>query len=495
MFNRQLLQREWAVFRRPGRLIAFALAVFAVIGLGLVPAFGVRSSCPGACPVAPTAADGSKVADKFWFVHRDLGPEGSITVRLTEMAGTITYPPPDHDEIVPGLVPWAKTGIMLKDGTEQGSAYAAVMMTGEHGVRMQYDYEHDIAGSPGQVAPDAPRWLRLTRDGDEVTGYESADGEQWEEIGTAMLDGLPDTVQVGLFAASPGDLSLDPVGLGGVVESVRFTQAGGTFDHIGLEGAGDGKWQSEAVGEMNHTDWEKDHNPSGSTETDGSITVSGTGDIGPLSDEGVRLLPLLLLGLPVGLVVMVMAAARWGARTSAAEPRRTLAARAAVLTAASFLAGLVGVGVVVLAGSAVLRAHGNPVPHLTLLTGTQVIVGLAAVTALCAAFAYYLGALLRRGWAAILAGLLLTAIPYVVATTPFLPDEVNRWILRLTPASAFAIQQTGVEYSQVVAHYAPSNGYFPLPAWAGLAVLCGYLVAVAWWATARRPSAGADPWR
>ena len=153
-------------------------------------------------------------------------------MRLTEMAGTITYPPPDHDEIVPGLVPWAKTGIMLKDGTEQGSAYAAVMMTGEHGVRMQYDYEHDIAGSPGQVAPDAPRWLRLTRDGDEVTGYESADGEQWEEIGTATLDGLPDTAQVGPFAASPGDLSLDPVGLGGVVESVRFTQAGGAFDHI-----------------------------------------------------------------------------------------------------------------------------------------------------------------------------------------------------------------------------------------------------------------------
>ncbi|MEU4383996.1 hypothetical protein [Promicromonospora sp. NPDC023805] len=112
----------------------------------------------------------------------------------------------------------------------------------------------------------------------------------------------------------------------------------------------------------------------------------------------------------------------------------------------------------------------------------------ASVTALCTVFAYFPGALLRRGWTPIVCGLLLTAIPYVVATNPLLPDEVDRWILRLTPAAAFAVQQTGVEYAQVVAHFAPSNGYFPLPAWAGLAVLGAYLV-VAWWAAVvRRPA-------
>jgi uncharacterized membrane protein len=26
----------------------------------------------------------------------------------------------------------------------------------------------------------------------------------------------------------------------------------------------------------------------------------------------------------------------------------------------------------------------------------------------------------------------------------------------------------------VTGHYAPSGGYYPLPPWAGLAVLCGY---------------------
>ena len=36
-----------------------------------------------------------------------------------------------------GLVPWAKAGIIIKASTRQGSAYAAMMVTGGHGVRMQ----------------------------------------------------------------------------------------------------------------------------------------------------------------------------------------------------------------------------------------------------------------------------------------------------------------------------------------------------------------------
>ncbi|MEJ8641380.1 hypothetical protein WKI68_07620 [Streptomyces sp. MS1.HAVA.3] len=203
----ELLQREWTGFRRPGRLIAMAVAALAVVALGLLYAFGNHASCDGPCPAEPTGPDGSLVNDQFSFLHRDVGVKGSITVRMTSMTGTITYPPPDHDQIVPGLVPWAKAGIIIKDGVRQGSSYAALMLTGGHGVRMQYDYRHDIAGSagsPGGVSGEAPRWLRLTRAGDTVTGHESADGTTWTKVGSVVLPGLPETVQVGLFATSPG---------------------------------------------------------------------------------------------------------------------------------------------------------------------------------------------------------------------------------------------------------------------------------------------------
>ncbi|WP_035697193.1 hypothetical protein [Glycomyces tenuis] len=495
MFDKALLQREWADFRRPGRIVALAAAAAVVISFGLLFAFGSRSDCSGACPGIPHAADGSVVSDTFWFLHRDLGPEGSITVRLTSMNGTITYPPPDHDEIVSGLVPWAKTGIIVKDGLDQGSSYAAVMTTGDHGVRMQYDYEHDIAGSAGEVSPESPRWLRLTRSGDTITGYESPDGEQWSTIGTATLTGLPDTVQVGLFAASPGDLTLREVGLGGAIEEVRFTQATGVFDNIDLEGAADGEWQSDPVGEMNHTDWEKHHNASGAVERDGVITVSGTGDIGPRNAEGVPAAKSLLSGLAIALAVVLVVAARFGARTAAPSSFPRLARRAAVVGAAGFVTGLVSIGIAMPAGIAVLQHNGIPVQPLSPLTGVRVVIGLATVLALCAAFAYWLGTLLRRGWAASAVALALIAVPYTVTAFPLLPDAVSQWLLRLTPAAGFAVQQTATEYPQVVAHYAPSAGYFPLPAWAGIAVLCCHVAAAAWWASSRNRGGRRLNWR
>jgi hypothetical protein len=55
-----------------------------------------------------------------------------------------------------------------------------------------------------------------------------------------------------------------------------------------------------------------------------------------------------------------------------------------------------------------------------------------------------------------------------------LPAGLSEWLLRVTPAAAFSVQQTLVRYPQVAAPYTPVDGYFPLAPWAGLAVLCGY---------------------
>ena len=77
------------------------------------------------------------------------------------------------------------------------------MVTGANGVRMQYNYTHDVAGLPGLPSTGSPRWLRLTRHGETVTGYDSTDGRRWTKVGTARLSGLPSAVPAGLFATSP----------------------------------------------------------------------------------------------------------------------------------------------------------------------------------------------------------------------------------------------------------------------------------------------------
>jgi hypothetical protein len=128
-----LLRSEWTKFRTVrGWVVAMTLAAGAIVGLGLLP--GEQGSCGRTGPecVLPIGPDGQRVTDRFTFVNSALDGDGSITVRVTSLTGLLP-PAADGGEPRPGPVPWAKAGIIIKDGTRQGSTYAAVMVTGAHG--------------------------------------------------------------------------------------------------------------------------------------------------------------------------------------------------------------------------------------------------------------------------------------------------------------------------------------------------------------------------
>jgi hypothetical protein len=113
----------------------------------------------------------------------------------------------------------------------------------------------------------------------------------------------------------------------------------------------------------------------------------------------------------------------------------------------------------------------------------------AAETGLLAAgaalLALGLGLLLRRGLAAVGVAVAVVVVPYLAGVMGGLPPAAADWLLRLTPAAAFAIQQTAPRYEHVVANYTPVAGYYPLPPWAGLAVLAAYTALTLALATAR----------
>jgi uncharacterized membrane protein len=67
-------------------------------------------------------------------------------------------------------------------------------------------------------------------------------------------------------------------------------------------------------------------------------------------------------------------------------------------------------------------------------------------------------------------------LPYILGTSEMLPLGAAQWVLRVTPAAGFAIEQSIPRYAHVAADYAPPD-YFPLSPWAGFAVLCGYAAA------------------
>jgi ABC-type transport system involved in multi-copper enzyme maturation permease subunit len=137
------------------------------------------------------------------------------------------------------------------------------------------------------------------------------------------------------------------------------------------------------------------------------------------------------------------------------------------------------------AGTHILRANGNFILPVASLTEVRVIVGTAALFAAAAVFALALGALFRRSVAAVTTAIAAIVLPYLLAGASVLPLGVAQWLLRLTPAAGFAIQQSVPEYPQVLNDYAPGAGYYPLAPWAGLAVLCGYALVTLALATVR----------
>ena len=101
--------------------------------------------------------------------------------------------------------------------------------------------------------------------------------------------------------------------------------------------------------------------------------------------------------------------------------------------------------------------------------------GIGTVLALAAVLALALGAILRRGVAAVAVVVVVIVLPYLfTVAVPLLPPGPADWLLRLTPAAAFAVQGTQVQYPQVTNTYTAFYGYYPLPPWAGLAVLCAW---------------------
>ncbi len=483
-----VLRVQWTIFRQ-GRIlvVGMVVAVLLTVLLGLRAASNgsyVDVSCgrtvcsrSGLTTGEPLVGpDGEAVEEKFYFVYQKLLGNGSITARLTSMTGEIATFLPNRVVLVPGVQPWAKAGVIIKASTKQGSPYAAMMLTGSHGVRMQDNFTQDIAGLPGSVSAASPRWLRLTREGSTLTGDESTNGTQWTTVSTAHLTGLSATVQVGLFVTSPCHVEENESGGCGYAPAIAV------FDHVSLQGeAPHGAWSRDDVGVDTDPHGMLIH-PGSLVESGGTFTVTGNGDIAPTGDPA-GTIEGTLIGAVVGLIMVIVvavlfvfaedSAGRNRISKRASPERRALAAKALVLGLVTFATQLVAVVIAVQLGKRIMLANGG-FQAVNLLTELRVMVGTAAVVAVAAVFALALGALFRRRIVAMSVGMALTVVPFVLAFVNL--GAVFQWLLRLTPAAGFAIQQTFPAYPQVTADYTLRAGYYPLAPWAGFAVLCGYTV-------------------
>src|SRR5260221_10215608 len=393
----QLLRAEFTNFRR---VRSWMISLCTVVVVFVLLSFVIAVASHASNTAVPTGPGGEAVTDTYMFVHQPLAGDGTLTARVASLWGAYTSTNTSGNtlgassksqlgsQLQPGLAPWAKAGIILEPDTNQGTDYAAVVVTGSHGVQMQYNYTHDSPGLTGPVGPSSPRWLRLTRAGDIITGYDCTDTAHWTEIGTARLTGLPHTVQIGLFVTSP-------VYFAAGANNGTPSLATATFDQIATQGdLPHRSWTGDAIAGLypslqSDSTWQQ--------QSADTLTISGSGDIAPLVGDivvtnwsGASIVDGTIVGL---LIVIVLAALfatseyRWGLirATSAASPRHGLVAKAVVAGALAFAAGAIATAIAEVLTRHVLAANGiylfpqsGPVVARVII-GTALLLGLAAV--------------------------------------------------------------------------------------------------------------------
>jgi ABC-type transport system involved in multi-copper enzyme maturation permease subunit len=364
-------------------------------------------------------------------------------------------------------------------------------------VRMQSDFTHDVAGS----ASKGDRWLRLTRTGQQVTGYESADGTTWHKIATMTPASVPATAEIGMTVSAAPTMYVAR-SAGGSSLGGHPATAQATFDQVALTPASDGTWQGTAVtmpvsGEVAALSGGGEA-PVGDvlTEQGGTYTVTGSGKVGPNAPAD-DMAEGSLIGVIAGLMALICVGVLFATSeyrrgmirtTLTATPRRgqMLAAKAVVLGAATFVVSLVAVVVSFLVAIPILKKHGFAPPAFpTPSLADPPVIRMLVLTALfmtgVTLAALAIGMLLRRSAPAITVAIVLVVLPVIAGSV--LPGTSPRWLMYTTLAGGLATMRVKPPTDTL------GEPWALISAGAGIAVVAAYVAAglgLAWWQLRRR---------
>lgn len=162
-------------------------------------------SSPGTYTLSGSGADIWDSADAFQFTRQTLSGDGEIRARITSQINTD---------------PWAKAGVMIRDGSGAGATHALMTLTPGNGFSFQWrgtasGASNFVTGSGSNAAPN--NWVRLTRSGSLLTGYVSTDGVTWTQQGSTSI-AMSGSVLVGLAVSSHNNALL----------------GGATFDNVAI---------------------------------------------------------------------------------------------------------------------------------------------------------------------------------------------------------------------------------------------------------------------
>lgn len=136
-------------------------------------------------------------SDEFLYVHTAMEGDGVITARIRR----------------PMSSQWTKPGVMMRQSLEADSPHVAVLLQPHWNGSVVSRAEKGGRSVTGKLEPigerhvikknrlSSPYWVRLERVGDVFSGFMSADGVEWEKLGSVEVR-MGKVLQIGLPACS-----------------------------------------------------------------------------------------------------------------------------------------------------------------------------------------------------------------------------------------------------------------------------------------------------
>lgn len=151
--------------------------------IGNVGLSGSAGYLNGTFSLSGAGADIWNTLDSFRYLYQPLTGDGQIIAHVTSQQKT-------ND--------WAKSGVMIRESLASNSRHALMALTPGNGAVFQRRLT--TGGSSintfGPVV-NAPYWVKLTRNGNKISGYIASNGVNWVFVGSETIN-MASTVYVGL---------------------------------------------------------------------------------------------------------------------------------------------------------------------------------------------------------------------------------------------------------------------------------------------------------
>jgi len=162
--------------------------------VGVVGPTGDASFLNGLYNVIASGSDIWGTNDGFHFAYFPINGNGQIIARVVSMQYTD---------------PWAKAGVMFREGLGTGDKYATMVVTAGGASAYQWRPGENAAGrNTDGTTIELPYWLKLVRKGDTFSGYLSRDGKDWHRVDDISVP-MARKIYVGLVVSAHNNAVLN----------------------------------------------------------------------------------------------------------------------------------------------------------------------------------------------------------------------------------------------------------------------------------------------